>query len=518
LLQEAIEVFTIGYVEGDDRRLWMETLERSGYADISAYRPQGVYVRIRIPPDGEPGLHQGRVRAFIQTGFEDEALVWEGRIQLHVAHVRLPDVRDWSFHLSLWQHFTSIARYHRVSLWSDAHFRLIDRYLASLAQLGQKAVTVVATEIPWSGQRCFRDRAYPSALYEHAIIEVVRDENGELNFDFGKLDRLLALDARHGLDREIEVLGLLSIWTDEEFGFGKVSPEHHDAIRIRCYDKRGGTISYLKREDELYAFVRALHDHFETIGLLDRVRISADEPSDMSALEANLAFIKRAAPGFKYKVAANRMSFMEMTPSDVTDAVPGLSLACRDPALTTRLGERLHAKGGRLSWYVACHPPIPNTFLHSPLVEGQLHGWLTYFLKLDGFLRWNFCLWPADPWKRVSWRAPAWPAGDMYFVLPGHDGFPVETLRYEALRMAVQDYELLKLAARLLPPDQAEAAISEAFALILRTRNIQDFAEVDSVNAESLYSLDPADYVAARRILLTAIENYNTERRQVVSS
>ncbi|MEA3336937.1 MAG: DUF4091 domain-containing protein [Chloroflexota bacterium] len=162
-------------------------------------------------------------------------------------------------------------------------------------------------------------------------------------------------------------------------------------------------------------------------------------------------------------------------------------------------------------WYVCCQPPIPNTFLHSPLVEGQLHGWLTYFLKLDGFLRWSFCLWPADPWKQVSWRAPGWPAGDMYFVLPGKDGFPVETLRYEALRTAVQDFELIKLAARSLPPDQAETVIGEAFGLILRTRDIQDFAEVDTVNAESLYSLDPADYTAARRILLAAIESHNNE-------
>jgi hypothetical protein len=506
LRRSAVEVYAIGYIEGDDRRSWMETLDRTGYAEVPAHRPQGVYVRIRIPPDCEPGFHRGRVRAYIQTGFEDEILVWDGRVKLQVADIRLPDVKDWSFHLGLWQHCTSIARLHRVPLWSEAHFVLIDRYFASLAQLGQKAVTVIAAEIPWSGQRCFRDRAYPSALYEHAIIDVTRDENGELGFHFNKLDRLLELAAQHNMDQEIEVLGLLSIWTDEEFGFGKVSPDHHDAIRIRCYDQRSGAISYLKQIDELHAFVRALHDHFEALGLLDRVRISADEPSDMDALETNLTFLKSAAPGFKFKVAANHMVFMESPPPDVTDAVLILPLACRKPELTTQLREVLHSKGGRLLWYVCCWPPIPNTFLHSPLVEGQLHGWLTYLLKLDGFLRWNFCLWPGDPWARVSWRAPGWPAGDMYFVLPGKDGFPVETLRYEALRRAVQDYELLKLTALTLPPDRAETVIGEAFALIFRTSDIQDFAEVDTLKAEQLYSLDPDDYAAARRILFSAIE------------
>jgi hypothetical protein len=502
---DAVEVYAVGYVEGDDRRQWMEYLDRCGYAEVPAYRPQAVYVRIRIPADLPPGVHEGRVIAYTQHGFEDETRYWQGTIRLQVADVTLPDVRDWSYHLDLWQHNTAIARYHHVPLWSDAHFGLIDGYYASLAQLGQKAVTVIATEIPWSGQRCFRDRAYPSYLYEHAIVDVTRDPSGQLDFSFQKLDRLLALAARHGMDREIEVLGLLNIWTDEEFGFGKVAPDSPDAIRVRCYDHSTGTITYLRTARELQTFIRALHDHLSGKGLLERVRIAADEPSDLDAFNARLAFVRSAAPGFKYKAAINHFEFLEEAPPEVIDAVPVLPLACRDPALTAQLADRLHARGGRLSWYVCCWPPIPNTFLHSPLVEGELHGWLTYRLKLDGFLRWAFCLWPADPWRRVSWRAPHWNAGDMFFVLPGKDGMPVETLRYEALRAAAQDYELLKLVERTLPGDRARAVLGEAFSRILRTDDIQDLADVASARAETLYSLDPQDYQDARRLLLAQI-------------
>ena len=42
----------------------------------------------------------------------------------------------------------------------------------------------------------------------------------------------------------------------------------------------------------------------------------------------------------------------------------------------------------------------------------------------------------------------------MYFVLPGKDGAPVETLRYEALRRAIQDYELLRLADRTVGEEE----------------------------------------------------------------
>ena len=93
----------------------------------------------------------------------------------------------------------------------------------------------------------------------------------------------------------------------------------------------------------------------------------------------------------------------------------------------------------------------------------------------------------------------------MFFVLPGKDGAPVETLRYEAMRAAAQDYELLKLAERALPVDEAQTLFDRAFARILRTESIEDFAQLGTARAEDLYSLDPGDYHAARRLVFEAI-------------
>jgi hypothetical protein len=503
---DAVEVYPVGYVEGDDRREWTEYLSRSGYAEVPAYRPQAVYVRLRVPADLHPGVHEGAVRAYTQVGFEDEVPAWEGTIRLHVAEAILPDVADWSYHLDLWQHCTAIARQHGVALWSDDHFALIDGYYGSLAQLGQKAVSVMATEIPWSGQRCFRDRQYPSYLFEHAVVDVARDDQGELHYDYGKLDRQLALAAEHGIDDEIEVFGLLNIWVDERFGFGKVAPDAPDAIRVRCLDERTGAMTYLRTADELRDFVRALRDHFAELGVLERVRVTADEPSDLEAFNERLAFLQDAAPGYRYKVAINHFEFLEYAPREIVDAVPNLVLTCRNPALTAEVADVLHERGGTMLWYICCGPPRPNVFIHSPLVEGVLLGWLTHLFGLDGFLRWDFCLWPADPWRRVSWRAPHWSAGDMFFVLPGKDGAPVETLRYEALRMAVQDYELIELVQRRLDPAEAREAIDCAFARILHTKDVADFSRVYELPAEALYSLDAGDYAAARRILLESLD------------
>jgi hypothetical protein len=518
LPEGVVEPFAVGYVEGDDRRQWMETLDRGGYAEAPAHRPQAVYLRLRIPAGTPRGLYVGQVRLFSQFGFEDEQLAWQGGINLHVAAAVLPDVKDWSFHLNLWQHLTSIARFHHVALWSEAHFSLIERYYASLAQLGQKVVSLVAAEMPWSGQRGYRDRGYPSYLFEHAVIDIRRDPQGGLHFDYAKMDRLLAMAARYGIDRQIDLFGLINIWVDEPFGFGKVIPEAPDAVRLRCWDEVSDSFIYLRQVDELRQFLAALQEHFQSLGLLERVRLEADEPHDLEKFKTSLEFIRQAAPGLRLAVAIDHFEFMEVAPPELLDFIPVLPHLCKDPQLAERLIRLAHTRGGRMLFYICCWPPIPNTFVHSPLVEAELLGWLTYFLKVDGFLRWAFCLWPADPWQRVSYRAPDWNAGDMYFVLPGKDGAPVETLRYEGLRAGVQDYELLKLVERSLPETEASTAIEKAFAKVLRTKNIADFANVAQANPQDLYSLDPLDYQAARQILLDALEPaFGSPQRHKVS-
>lgn len=69
----------------------------------------------------------------------------------------------------------------------------------------------------------------------------------------------------------------------------------------------------------------------------------------------------------------------------------------------------------------------------------------------------------------------------MYFVLPGSDGGPVLTLRYEGMRRAVQDYELLRLAQRVLPPAAATEVMNEVYAQVFHTSHMKNFQFVGSV-------------------------------------
>ena len=60
--------------------------------------------------------------------------------------------------------------------------------------------------------------------------------------DTEQLDRLLAMGARHGIDQEVELFGLLGIWCDEAAGFGQLAPDAPDARVLNT----GGSVNKIQ--------------------------------------------------------------------------------------------------------------------------------------------------------------------------------------------------------------------------------------------------------------------------------
>lgn len=268
---------------------------------------------------------------------------------------------------------------------------------------------------------------------------------------------------------------------------------------------------YMRRVSEIERFLTLLYEHCVALGIVERVRVCADEPSELALFYDQMSFLQRLAPGFKIKLAMNNLEFLSFAPPQVVDYVPLLPLVCADLEVTRRVKTQIHERGGKFCWYVCCTPRFPNQFVSSPLIEGELIGYLTFFLELDGFLRWNFCLWPTSPWTNLKWRLPDWKVGDMYFVLPGRDGHPVETLRLESLRFAVQVFELLRLAQETLSHAQLQQLKVEVAQLIWRTTDFAHFCKCGNTDENGgpgrgdLYSLDPLDYQRAKVLIIDTL-------------
>lgn len=98
------------------------------------------------------------------------------------------------------------------------------------------------------------------------------------------------------------------------------------------------------------------------------------------------------------------------------------------------------AKGFSSTYYVCCTPPMPNTFVFSPPAEGRWLGWYAMAYGYDGFLRWAYDAWPADPVRDA--RHVLWPAGDTFLLYPGAQS----SIRFEKLREGIVDFEKIRLA------------------------------------------------------------------------
>ena len=115
-------------------------------------------------------------------------------------------------------------------------------------------------------------------------------------------------------------------------------------------------------------------------------------------------------------------------------------------------------QAGKELWsYVCWEPRAPycNLLLNEKGLNHRVLFWQQYDLGTTGFLYWSANWWDyvRDPWLTTKFWLDASVHGDGILLYPGNkvkvDG-PVGSLRFEALRDGVEDYELLHAAEGLL--------------------------------------------------------------------
>lgn len=440
LSNDRIQVKLIGLIEDDDRQLKADMILDQSCIHVEKRRVQPVWIEVELDKDVKPGVYYPEINVYTHSMFENETIFRTLTFELNVIDVALSDPADYSFYLDLWQHNSNIARKYDLELWSEGHFTVMENYIASMAALGQKAITVVVSEIPWSGQASFYDRIEPANMYEYSIVKVIRNENGEWTYDFQALNAYVELCMKYGINREIEVFGLLNIWVFEDAGFGSVIQDYSDAIRIRYWDESTHTFQYIREKRLLERYVAALEDNFKDRGWIDKVRILADEPVDMEKFTSRLNALREMAPSFRFKVALDHAEFIGLNMEGIVDYVLNLDCMSKEQEEIARLKKNIE---GNILFYVGCTHRYPNTLITSPLLESRLMPWLAWYWNIEGILRWSYTVWPNDPLNKISYHYPFFPAGDTNFVYPGRDGKPMLTLRYKMLQKGIRDYEIM---------------------------------------------------------------------------
>jgi hypothetical protein len=99
-----------------------------------------------------------------------------------------------------------------------------------------------------------------------------------------------------------------------------------------------------------------------------------------------------------------------------------------------------------------------NRFLELPLIQTRILHWINFRYHATSYLHWGL-----NSWRTTDWETAAgcnWgnvPAGDCWIIYPGYRK-TYSSIRLEAMRDGIHDYELLKLLETKNPAGAKELA------------------------------------------------------------
>lgn len=411
---------------------------------IAPDKTHPLWVRISIPKGTPAGIYQGEILIdFEYTDGDDQG----GKIELPVKQSRmivplscevwpfsLPD--DNTLHHTEWFHPDSLASYYNLEPWSEEHWSWIEKSAMDMAEHHQDMILT-----PY-----------------HKLVDVtISPEDPEnTRYDFSRLDRWIKLFREAGIP-----------WIEgnhlAQRASGWFSP-----FRFKRWEAIEKSFSD-KLEDDQYIiylehFVKAVYSHLEqTVGLEKIVQHIADEPipenldswKELSSLVRS--WLPEGLPIIDATMSEELGDFIDMR-------VPQIQEINKD----SRTAEKNLEKG---LWSYVCLFPQgnhPNRFLDQDSIRNRILCWISFSLKLEGFLHWAYNFWDSwcdqpvealnSPWTDatagsvfVHKRQPL-PPGDPFIVYPGRKSI-CSSIRWEVLRKGFEDHKLLTMLVEAADKD-----------------------------------------------------------------
>lgn len=432
-----------------------DPLLESRSVSVEAGRNQPVWLTVYVPKTAKPGDYTASVEV---TGDGATQIV---PVKITVYGVTLPD--DRTLFLTNWFNPGNIALGHGLEVWGEPYWKMLEAYARIMADYRQSVVITPIME----------------------LIKGRDDGKGNLTFDFSRLDRWVELFTKAGVIGYIEGshLGGRGQWEAPDFD------AHWPTIFIPDGSLRKNPSVKVTSEEYrkfLSAFLPALQKHLEEKGLLDvYFQHLCDEPIPVNAesYKKLASCVREFAPKLKIIDAC-----MCTEIAGVIDVwVPLTDHYNREKAFFQG-----RQKAGDQVWFYTCLAPkgkYMNRFIDYPLIDVRLLHWVNYKYGLTGYLHWGLNFWKSDdPFGHLE---PDWgggnhlPPGDSHIIYPGKRG-PISSIRFEALRDGVEDFELLKLLEKKDPK---------------KARSIAD----SIVRSPADYVMDPAEFRKARGQLIQAL-------------
>ncbi|WP_152395317.1 DUF4091 domain-containing protein [Paenibacillus guangzhouensis] len=383
-----------------------DALQPVGPAYPSRSTTEALYVSWDIPIAMTPGDYAGVFELWVgETSFTIP-------VSIQVVHATVPEQA--ALATTNWMSIQNVAKRHQLEMWSEPFWAMVRKYGEAMRRAKQTHF-LVGLE----------------------FIQVQAGADGQYTFDFSRAERLI---------RMFLALGFTGI----EGGHVAGRTDWNAPNFVLSYDNKidaTGTEGFAF----LAQFLPAWHQFLSMNGWLTiTIQHIADEPIEESAADFRIlsGIVRKFMPG------------VPLIEAMIYPAIEG----SMDIWVPTNEGfdkhrehfERMQQLGDTV-WFYTCWNPggnYLNRFMDLHLLKTRYLHWGNYKYGLTGYLHWGFnqYLGEQDPYELTCpFLAPSVhsrrvPAGDTHIVYPGADG-PLLSMRLEAMRAGIEDYELFQQLA-----------------------------------------------------------------------
>ncbi|MDR2148685.1 MAG: DUF4091 domain-containing protein [Tannerella sp.] len=292
-------------------------------------------------------------------------------------------------------------------------------------------------------------------------------------FDFANFDKTVELFIHEGNLKRIEGGHLGSRLSDWSSQFGLSTPVMRDGkTRFELKPLENDTAKTF-----LSQFIPALTQHLKEKNW-DKIywQHIADEPTgdNASSYIAIADEVKRMAPDLEI-IEANHSREVQNT---IRVWVPQLNFFHTDYPFY-----RERQRQGDEVWFYTCLAPkgnYANRFLEQPLILTRTLHWINYRFGATGYLHWGLNYWNNNPYGETTGinteGGNILPGGDSWITYPA-DGKLFGSIRFDAMRDGIADYELLKLLEKTHPEEAREIARTHVYRFDWYDNNIAAFRQ-----------------------------------------
>ena len=386
------------------------------------------WITVNVSENTRAGKHNIAFKLTAQSNRGGTSDTKECSFELDVLEQILPEQK---LIQTQWFHADCLYVKYNCACWSEKHWEVLEKYFLNFSAHGNNMLLTPLWTPPLDTAK---DKERPTV--QLLDIELCK---GKYRFDFTRLGRWIDL----GLKCNIKYFEMSHIFT--QWG-----AEHAPKIIVKIDGK----------EQKLFGW------HTDSLGaeytdFLRQLFPQLLEYLDSRNVREKCYFHVSDEPGVGHIPVYSKCSALvnELAGGkNIIDALSSFEFyrnkLVKIPIPSNNHIEDFYAGNVKPLWtYYCCSQTnqVPNRFFNFPSMRSRVMGVLMYVYDIAGFLQWGYNFWYSrhsvrtdiDPY-RVTDADHAFPSGDAFAVYPAEDG-PVDSIRHEVMREAIQDMRALQL-------------------------------------------------------------------------